>query len=86
MKNGQNRLQPILSVCQPVTMDTILNKNGLKDVKYEQTLNLCRKLIRDFMLFLFQKKVVRTRKKERKLPHLAAIEDRDSIKGHYEIF
>ena len=28
MKNRQNGLQPILSVFQPVTIDTMLNKNG----------------------------------------------------------
>ena len=39
-------LQPILSVIQPVTIDTMLNKNGmflkngLKNVKCEQTLRL----------------------------------------------
>ena len=29
-------LQPILSVIQPVTIDSILNKNGLKDVMCKQ--------------------------------------------------
>ena len=28
MKNGQNGFQSILSVFQPVTIDTMLNKNG----------------------------------------------------------
>ena len=29
MKNGDNGLQPILSVFQPITIITMLNKNGL---------------------------------------------------------
>ena len=37
MKNGQNGLQPILPIFQAVTIGTMLNKNGLKDVKCEQT-------------------------------------------------
>ena len=28
MKNGQDGFQPILSVFQPITIDTMLNKNG----------------------------------------------------------
>ena len=33
-------LQPILSVIQPVAIDSMLNKNGLKDVMCKQGLTL----------------------------------------------